>query len=224
MISLGCLVIASCVTPTEPVRKTYSKGEKTRFLEPPHTQSYREYLKGPKLVAVQKYAPGIQISLMYATSKNVAGRRLYPTQMACRLDESTARKLGKAQAELSKLGLGLKVWDAYRPFRVQQELFKAANGSVYVADPNLWTSKHCSGRAVDVTLVDLKTGREMRMPTGFDEFSENASSHYRGSDPVVRKNVHTLQSAMRQAGFRHIDMEWWHFDNPEFYEYNIPAL
>ena len=224
MAAVGCFVIASCETPPETARKTYTQGGSTRYLEPPHSESYQEYLRNRKLVPVTKYAPDVRISLIYATSSNVAGRRLYPPGMSCRADESTARKIGHAQSELRKSGLGLKIWDAYRPFSVQQELFKAAKGSVYVADPGLWTSKHCSGRAVDVTLVDLKTGREMRMPTGFDEFSEKASSHYRGSDPEIRKNVQTLQSAMRKAGFRQIDMEWWHFANAEFYEYNIPAL
>lgn len=161
---------------------------------------------------------------MYATGNNIAGTPLYPPGMSCRLDESTAQKLAVAQEELKSQGLGLKIWDAYRPFAVQRKLWDAAKGAVYVADPNLWTSKHCSGRAVDVTLVDFKTGREMRMPSGFDEFSTKAASNYTGGDSDIKQNLKALQNAMRHAGFKQIDMEWWHFENADFHAYNIPAL
>ena len=220
---LATAVIVGCETP-QPAKKTALVKGVTRYMEPPHTEDYRRYLKTRRLVPVREIAPDVRISLAYATKNNIAGRSLYSPGMSCRLDESTAQKLAKAQAELRKQGLGLKIWDAYRPFSVQRQLWKAAGGSVYVADPNLWTSKHCSGRAVDVTLVDYETGREKRMPSRFDDFTKQAASNYTGSDPEVRRNLRALQGAMRHAGFKQIDMEWWHFANMEFYSYNIPAL
>src|SRR6185295_1434430 len=91
-----------------------------------------------------------------------------------------AERLASVQEELAERGLGLKVWDAYRPFSIQQRFWKLVPDDRYVAQPTTWYgrpldgSKHNRGAAVDVTLVDRKTGRELEMPSAFDDFSKRA--------------------------------------------------
>lgn len=170
-----------------------------------------ERLNRAGLADLRVVAPGIVVDLRYATTNNVAGKRLYPSGMPCLLHRSTAYKLAEAQELLRREGFGLKVWDAYRPPQAHRALWKAAPSSNYVVPPSAGLSRHCAGVAVDVTLVDSQ-GREMRMPTKFDSFSPEASSFYRGGDPEVRRNLERLQRAMRKAGFVTIPNEWWHFD------------
>ena len=177
-----------------------------------------------KLVELRRAVPGIVVELPYATGANVARRRLYPRDMPALLDPDTARRLAHAQRSLAKQGRGLKLWDAYRPPEIQWELWRRSGQSTYVADPRLWWSKHCSGRAVDVTLIDLETGAELAMPSKFDDFSERASSIYRGSDRQVRENLLVLKKAMRDAGFVGIEMEWWHYANARHYGRNIAPI
>lgn len=87
-------------------------------------------------------------------------------------------------------------------------------------DPQERWSRHCSGVAVDVTLVDLE-GRPMKLPTAHDEHSDAAYYQYSGTDPEVKRNVTLLQKAMEAEGFSMIPMEWWHFDDFKHF-YNPP--
>ena len=80
----------------------------------------------------------------------------------------------------------------------------------YVANPKKG-SNHNRAIAVDVTLVD-SSGREMDMPTGFDDFRPIAARDYKGLPEVKRKNREILRRAMEQSGFRSIATEWWHYD------------
>ncbi len=156
--------------------------------------------------------PGIRIDPRYATTRNGAGKAIYPAQFPCLLHQHTAAKLARAQATLQNQGYGLKIYDAWRPVEAQQALWDATRNPSYVLPPSVLMSLHCSGIAVDCTLVDA-AGREMRMPTGFDVFSARASSQYQGDDPEIRLNLERLQSAMKGAGFSTIPNEWWHFED-----------
>ncbi len=175
-------------------------------------------------VSVKKFIPGILVDLRYATPENITGRRLYPEGMKALLDTQTARKLKKAQAHLATHGKGLKIWDAYRPPEIQWQLLKSDTTSTYVADPKQWWSKHCSGRAVDVTLIDLKTGYELKMPSAFDDFSTRSSSDYRGPDMEVAENLNLLKATMRKAGFIGFRKEWWHYANANHFSRNIAPI
>lgn len=211
------ILIAACATTTK--KQPEPPSDTTTYLPPPgvfHTDK--------KLVKLRTTIPGIAIELPYATRRNVAHSRLYPKDMAAMLDPDTASRLKRAQRDLAKSGRGLKVWDAYRPPEVQWELWRRSGKSGYVADPRQWWSKHCSGRAVDVTLVDLKTGNELPMPSRFDDFSKQASSNYTGDNPAIRENLRLLKGAMKRAGFIGIEMEWWHFANVVHYEKNIAPI
>ncbi|MES2466322.1 MAG: M15 family metallopeptidase [Verrucomicrobiota bacterium] len=164
------------------------------------------------LVPVQAYDASIRTDLRYATPDNVFKKVLYPSGFPAMAAEATARKLAAAQRALKPHGLGLLVLDAYRPPEVQWELFQLFKDDKYVADPRKKWSKHCYGRAVDVTLVDL-SGKVQEMPSTFDDFTKNAAAVYQGQDPEVKRNLARLQQAMTSAGFSLYADEWWHFND-----------
>lgn len=166
------------------------------------------------LVHVPARSPDIRIDLRYRTSENATGKPLYPSQMPCLLHAETIERLNRAQRILKKQGYGLLILDAWRPPESHRALWDAVQDPRWVVPPSDGLSLHCYGLAVDVTLVDAQ-GREQRMPSAFDEFSERAKSDYQGSDETIRANVIRLREAMTKAGFRAIEDEWWHFDIPE---------
>lgn len=179
---------------------------------------------GHPLVVLKQEIPSLHIQLRYAKSSNVARQRLYDQSMPAMLDAPTAAKLALAQATLLRQGYSLKVWDAYRPPSAHLRLWRLSGESGYVADPRWGWSKHCSGRAIDVTLADAETGKEQRMPSKFDDFSSKAASDYKGASKRVANNVRTLRRAMLGAGFVGIDMEWWHFENQHLAQLNLPPV
>ena len=171
----------------------------------------------PPLIDIHSVAPEILVDLRYASSRNLTRRNIYPPDMPCLMQPSTAAKLRRAQLILAGQGFGLKVWDAWRPGEVQVALHDAYSKSHLFVDPREAWSKHCAGMAVDVTLVDA-TGRELRMPTDLDNSTSAASAYYNGRDSVVREHLSLLQTAMQAAGFVGIASEWWHFDDTDFDE------
>ena len=147
----------------------------------------------------------------YATTDNVTSIRLYPANTIY-LERSAAERLARVQASLRGQGLGLKVFDGYRPLAVQKALWKVKPDPRYVADPAKG-SRHNRGSAVDVTLVDSE-GRELPMPSAFDEFSERSHLAFVDAPGDLLANRETLQKAMRAEGFIPLATEWWHFDAP----------
>ncbi len=164
------------------------------------------------LVSVAEVDPSILVDARYATAQNVTGQRLYPPTLPCLVLRRTAEKLAKAQKYLRARGCGLRVWDAWRPPEAHLKLWKASSTGLYVSNPSAGWSKHCYGRAVDVTLVDLE-GRELEMPTYFDDFSSRAYFTYTGGNPIIKERLLLLQRAMKHAGFTFLDTEWWHFND-----------
>ena len=163
------------------------------------------------LIDIRAVDPTIRVELRYATPRNITGRSLYPPEMPALVRPKTAARLAKAQAFLRARHYGLKIWDAYRPLAAQIELWERTHDGAYVADPLAGNgSLHTWGVAVDATLVDDK-GREVAMPTAFDEFSPAAKLRYHGDDPEVKRHLKILQAAMRHGGFYGMRNEWWHF-------------
>jgi zinc D-Ala-D-Ala dipeptidase len=175
------------------------------------------------LVEVRRVIPGIDIDLRYATSANVTGEALYPSQMPCLLRSETTEKLKKAEALLRAQGYGLRIWDAYRPPEAQEALHKHGGSTGMFLSPNAGWSRHCGGIAVDLTLVDAQ-GNAQRMPTGFDQDFAHAGINYRGGDAVVQRNLLVLRTAMKQAGFTQLESEWWHFDDAEYINRPQPII
>jgi D-alanyl-D-alanine dipeptidase len=162
-------------------------------------------------VDIKRVDPTILIDLRYASPNNFTHRPLYPPGMPAMVRFSVAQRLAFAQKYLKAHGYGLKIWDAYRPRTAQQQLWEATRNNSYVADPKEGIgSMHTRGAAVDATLVN-RAGREVAMPTEFDNFTPAAMLYYQGPNPVVRSNLNLLQKAMARAGFYGLRTEWWHF-------------
>jgi len=160
-------------------------------------------------VNLQRFEAGIALDIRYATTKNFTGKAVYP-EAKCLLRRPVAAALTRAHAALRLSGFGIKVHDCYRPLSVQKIFWALVPDERYVANPAKG-SRHNRGAAVDVTLVD-RSGREVEMPTGYDDFSEKAHRTYKGSTQVARRNSDRLEAVMKNEGFAPLPEEWWHFD------------
>jgi len=178
--------------------------------------SYTAYLSScaanpnNKLVEIKKAIPGIVLDIRYATKNNFMKQVMYKQARAF-ARKPVVEQLKKIQSELNCKGYGLKIFDAYRPYAVTVAFYKKASDKAFVANPKKG-SKHNRGCAVDLTLVDLKTGKDLAMPTPYDSFAPEASPTYKGLPQAVIKNRDYLISVMHRHGFRVIDNEWWHYD------------
>lgn len=148
--------------------------------------------------------------IRYATSYNFTGARLYPFPAAY-VRSRLIPCLEAVQRELAKQGLGLKIYDGYRPLSVQQKMWDLIRDERFVSNPAVNMGRHTRGTAVDVTLVD-KRGRQLPMPSDFDEFSARAAVTYPGGTGEERRNRDLLQRVMTRHGFLSYPDEWWHFD------------
>jgi D-alanyl-D-alanine dipeptidase len=163
---------------------------------------------------VRAAEPGIIVDLRYATTNNFTGAPL-PGYLANRayLRREAAAALGRVQRRLRQQGLGLKVFDAYRPARATQAMVDwavRANRADLLRDGYIASrSRHNLGLAIDLTIVELATGRELEMGTPFDTFS--AAAHTANASGDVAANRRTLKQAMEREGFVNYDQEWWHF-------------
>lgn len=170
------------------------------------------------LVELIKLDNSFIIDIKYATEDNFAKKKIY-TLPICLIHKNTAKKLIAANNEFKSLGYSLKVFDAYRPYSAQQVLWDAAEDKSYLANPKKG-SKHNRGAAVDVTLID-GNGKELGMPSGYDEFSERAHLKYSQCDEALIKNRELLGKIMIKHGFKRISTEWWHFDDTDAMNYPL---
>jgi D-alanyl-D-alanine dipeptidase len=197
--------------------------EKEIWLGPERVQQVTAAAAQRGLVDTRYYLPDVPYELLYRTKKNVCWQPLYPQDMPCLLHVTTVRKLQVAQQILRSQGYGLKIWDAWRPPEVQEALFDHGGYTGMFTPPSLMWSRHCSGTAVDVTLVDA-SGRELEMPTGFDEASPRAAHTSLLPPEDVRQRRLTLQLAMTAAGFSMLSTEWWHFDDAQYDQGGVPPV
>ena len=166
-----------------------------------------------KLVDLRKAVPALVIDLRYASRHNFMHRKLYPPLHTTYLRLPAANALQKVEAELETHRLTLKIFDAYRPYSVTEEMWEAVKDSRYAADPSRG-SGHNRGIAVDLTLMNLHTKKELPMGTGFDNFSDTAHQDFTELPADILKNRRLLQTVMEKYGFISLDTEWWHFSLP----------
>jgi D-alanyl-D-alanine dipeptidase len=150
----------------------------------------------------------ILIDIRYATENNFMKEQVYDCGR-CFLRADVAKAVVKAHQELQKQGLGLKMFDCYRPRPVQWELWRKVPNPNYVADPRKG-SMHNRGSAVDLTIVDAE-GNELDMGTDFDYFGKEGHHDYTGLPKEVLENRKLLKEIMGKYGFRWIRTEWWHY-------------
>ncbi|MCK5633119.1 M15 family metallopeptidase [bacterium] len=170
------------------------------------------------LVEIIKINPNIQLDIRYATPNNFTGKAVYESPR-CFLCKTTAQKINAIQKELETMGLGLKIWDGYRPRSVQYIFWNVAPDRTYVANPKKG-SKHNRGTAVDCTLID-KHSNQLEMPSVFDEFSVKAHRNYASMTPAAAKNCKLLENLMIKYGFIPLPHEWWHFDDVDWRQYEL---
>lgn len=160
-------------------------------------------------VEVVEVNPNIKLDIRYATENNFLKKAVYP-EARCFIRYAAAIKLDSIQQELETIGLGLKIFDGYRPLGVQKMMWEILPDSRYVADPSRG-SRHNRGAAVDLTLVDSE-GNDLEMPTEFDDFSMKARHANQDLPDHVKRNRWILKTIMEKYGFKSITSEWWHYD------------
>ncbi|HMJ71239.1 MAG TPA: M15 family metallopeptidase [Cyclobacteriaceae bacterium] len=172
-----------------------------------------------ELVNLEKFIPGIVLDIRYATTNNFTGEKIYNLSRAY-ARKPVADALKKAQAEFKKAGVGIKIFDAYRPYKATVRFYEVYHDTTYVASPYRG-SRHNRGCAIDMTIVDLKTGKDLQMPTEFDSFKKEAWPTTPVKDPVIKKNRDLIISVMESNGFKVNASEWWHFDFVGWKKYEV---
>ena len=198
-------------------------------------------------VLLADYVPGIIQEIRYYSTYNFIGDKIDGYEQPCAIiTKEAARALKTISNEFNVQGYRMKVYDRYRPAcavkhfvmwgiedtdirmkeyfypdLVKQELFSQG----YVAS----RSSHSRGSTIDLTLLDMKTGKEVDMGSPFDMFSEVSHPDYKGITEEQYNNRMILRNCMMRNGFEPIDCEWWHFtlkDEPypdTYFEFPVSA-
>jgi D-alanyl-D-alanine dipeptidase len=173
------------------------------------------------LVELVRLDPTIRLDIRYATSNNFTGRAVYAEARAF-LQRPAAEALVRVSAAVKSAGYGLVVFDGYRPWAVTKVFWDMtpADKKKFVADPSVG-SKHNRGCAVDLTLYDISTGRQVEMPGEFDEMTDRSAADYPGGPADRRARRDFLRRAMEAEGFEVYPDEWWHYDYRDWKQYRI---
>jgi D-alanyl-D-alanine dipeptidase len=181
------------------------------------------YFASKGLVDVSRMDTSIHVLLKYATTDNLFNEAVYTGIKGIWLHPDAASKLIKAQKFLKEKypGYSLIVYDAARPMSVQKKMWNLVRGTRktnYVSNPAKGGGLHNYGMAVDATIVN-RYGKPLPMGSPFDHFGEEA--HINNEEALLQSgkisreeynNRRLLRQIMRQAGFRTILYEWWHFN------------
>ncbi len=183
----------------------------------PVERSFRKYKRALRqhpyleMVELKSRVPSIIYDLRYAGECNFMQRPMYPAGTNTTfLRQPVADALQKVQEVLKKEGLGLKIFDAYRPYSISKLFWDLVKDERYVANPARG-SNHNRGTAIDLTLVDLRSGNELDMGTGFDNFSDTAHHDFEYLPLPVLYNREKLKTIMSEFGFAPLTSEWWHY-------------
>jgi D-alanyl-D-alanine dipeptidase len=173
--------------------------------------------------------PSLVVDMRYYGSENFLGRPVAGYEApVCLLTKEAAAALARVQEQLAASGLGLKVFDCYRPRRAVADFVaweKDLSDQRRKAEhyPNVDKTKlfelgyiaersgHSRGSTIDLTLVDKATGAELDMGGAYDLFDVKSWPSDTSVSAVAQRNRARLQSAMTEAGFRPLKEEWWHF-------------
>ncbi|MFO7575739.1 MAG: M15 family metallopeptidase [Bacteroidales bacterium] len=176
-------------------------------------EEYRQQVasdKAMELIDLEEVIEDVRLDIRYATENNFTGEVIY-TKPKAYVRKPVGEALKRVHDSLEVHGLGVLVYDAYRPYSATVRFYEVYPDTVFVANPK-YGSKHNRGCAVDVSLFDRATGDEMLMPTEFDEFSERAHHEYMNLPEEAINNRALLTGVMMHFGFTPYPSEWWHFD------------
>ncbi len=163
-----------------------------------------------EMIDLSAFIPNLILDIRYASKNNFTGEVIYP-EVAAFARKPVAEALKAVQQELAVNGLGLKIFDAYRPYTATLRFYEVYPDTLFVAAP--WHgSRHNRGAAIDLTLIDLKTGEELEMPTEYDNFTRRASPTCEDATKTAIHNRTLLINTMRKHGFEVYFSEWWHYD------------
>src|SRR5262245_56019911 len=170
------------------------------------------------LVELVKLDPTIKLDIRYATTNNFTGKQVYKEARAF-LQRPAALALVAAHRELAREGYGLLIHDGYRPWAITKVFWDVTppNLHEFVADPKTG-SKHNRGCAVDLTMYELKTGKAVEMPSGYDEMTPRAYPDYNGGSADARARRDLLRKVMERHDFTVEPNEWWHFNYKDWRE------
>ncbi|MBQ6553763.1 MAG: M15 family metallopeptidase, partial [Firmicutes bacterium] len=179
-------------------------------------------------VLLSDYIPHIVQEIRYYSTYNFIGDRIDGYEEPCALlTKEAARSLKAVSNEMMVMGYRLKVFDAYRPacavkhfvlwgiedqdIRMKPYFYPDLDKtSLFSQGYIAKQSSHSRGSAVDLTLLDMKSGKELDMGSPFDLFSEVSHPDYKGITEEQYNNRMLLQKVMVRSGFKPIDCEWWH--------------
>jgi len=178
---------------------------------------------GLAIVDIKAVIPVIALDLRYAGTNNFTRQQLYPATSTTYLRHSAAKALKLVQAQLKRKGLGLKIFDAYRPYSATEAMWELVKDERYAADPKKG-SGHNRAVAVDLTIIDLATKKELDMGTGFDNFTDSAHHDFKALPVAVLQNRIQLRQIMEKTGFTALATEWWHYSLPNVNEYDLLNL
>ncbi len=176
--------------------------------------------KNLEMIDLKKFIPSLHFDLRYASSENFMHEKLYPKINTSYLRRAAASALKNASDDLKKMGLGLLIFDAYRPYYVTKLMWEKIGDPRYVADPSKG-SGHNRGISVDLTLTIYGDNKPLPMPTGFDNFSDTAHSDFNDLPDSVKTNRAILKKKLEQNGFIQLSTEWWHFYLPGSEKYDV---
>lgn len=172
-----------------------------------------------ELIDLEKFVRGIKLDIRYATANNFTGEKIYTLAKAY-ARRPVAEALRKAQAEFQRNGVGIIIFDAYRPYKATVKFYEVYGDTTYVASPYRG-SRHNRGCAIDMSLFEIKTGKELKMPTEYDSFKKEAWPTSPVKDTEARKNRALIISVMEKYGFKVNASEWWHFDFKGYQQYEV---
>jgi zinc D-Ala-D-Ala dipeptidase len=189
--------------------KTEEKKPETPKSEPnkPKEKKPTKLISSKDFTDIESLDKSIKLDIRYATTDNFTKAQIYDCAK-CYLRPEAAEAIAKAHKDLQKQGLGLKMFDCYRPRPYQQRLWDKVPNPDYVTPPAKG-SMHGRGAAVDLTIVD-KNGKELDMGTPYDFFGEKAHYDYTNLPEKVLQNRKLLRNTLEKYGFKGIRTEWWH--------------
>lgn len=179
--------------------------------------------ENPKMELIDlRSLSGFYFDIRYASKNNFVGEVVYPTADAFARKE-IADALQKANAIFAEKGLAIKIFDAYRPYAATVKFYELVKDTTYVASAYIG-SRHNRGCAIDLTLVDIESGKALKMPTTYDDFTLKAHPNFMDLEEEQLQNRQLLIEVMESVGFKVYAYEWWHFDFVGWEEYPLMNL
>ena len=189
--------------------------------KPPHEKGI---FRDSDLVELIKLDSTFKLDIRYATTNNFVGKPVYKEARAF-LQRPAAKALVEVNKEFQKMGYKLLIFDGYRPWRITKLFWDVTpkDKKKFVANPKNG-SRHNRGCAIDLSLYNIATGKEVQMTGAYDEMSKRSYPNYTGGTETQRYMRDLLRSKMEAHGFKVYEYEWWHFDYKNWHKYRIEDI